>query len=439
MTQTYPIVEQRRLAVVQKRGVPGLRRKYREDDELLKANAHQVLVYRVNGQYVVDHARFRGDDGAVIDASHVSVVDMTRDKPIMVRLEIPSNEGRDFTVQVTFVCTVTDPVLVVREGLQDAQTTLWAYLKSHHRIFELGLDHQIRNVNEVRRDVNAQVQAFTSLKPPITSGMMINLTSVEVLTPDEVAELAKVRWSQERDHTLASERQRLDHNLARDRQRNEHHLHDTGQMHDHQSEYRQSQHTQLVEAEARRHKQLLDGEQRDFDRRELEIAMDLIEADPRKALLLAYAAGRLEPMELANELRADDERERQLRDVREERDRQDRIQLEQELRQDKLAELAQAREDGLLRVKADRHLLDRRDEWQREDQRWQQDVVREVLSGLVERGVLDNTPIKIDKIGKTISDALADSRAALDNAPPPELAEPDRDDSDVDVREEDAG
>ena len=121
---SYPIVQQRPLDPSKKRG--WLRGKARDATELPKPAAHHVLVFRVNGHYIVDNAERALNAEEVVEATHVSLVDMTRNAEIMVQLGIPSADAAEFTMQVTFTCTVTNPTVVVREGMTEAQTMLRA-------------------------------------------------------------------------------------------------------------------------------------------------------------------------------------------------------------------------------------------------------------------------------------------------------------------------
>ena len=76
-----------------------------------------MLVYRVDGDYLLDSARLRRGDDDVVRATHVSVVDMRSGAPVVVELSIPSRDAAEFAVHATFACTVTDPVAVVRDGV----------------------------------------------------------------------------------------------------------------------------------------------------------------------------------------------------------------------------------------------------------------------------------------------------------------------------------
>ncbi|MEV6526356.1 RNA polymerase sigma factor, partial [Longispora sp. NPDC051575] len=117
MTARYPIITQQYLNPVPDRGFLGMGKKVRALDEVPKPHAHQVLVYRVGGRYVLDSSRLGMESEDVLAADHVTLVDVGRDRPVTVRLTIPSAEAADFTLQVTFVCTVNDAVRVVQNNL----------------------------------------------------------------------------------------------------------------------------------------------------------------------------------------------------------------------------------------------------------------------------------------------------------------------------------
>ncbi|QUQ69492.1 hypothetical protein [Kutzneria sp. CA-103260] len=471
MAQAYPIVEQRSLGAARKRGPFGWGRQTRDEGELLKPNAHETLVYRVNGQYVVDNARRGLGHEQVVEASHMSLVDMSRDMPVMVRLEIPSCEASPFTVQVTFLCTVNDPVVVVREGLSDAENVLGGYLRRHQRIFELGQDYRIDQINDVRRDVNAQITAFTVVDPPIEPGMLIKTAGVEVLTPDELVEFERRRRQQRQENTIASERIRLEHSLDTERERNAHHLNDVRQrntndledarqQHEHERDYREQQQTFLSEADAQRHNQMLAAERGEFERAQFREVMELIGSDPVQAVQLAYANGTLNPTEFAEQLRFYQERELSLEEAQQVRDREDRLALQKQEREDRLLELAAQREERALaredrRIVAEAEREDRRRERQwhrddrlrleksnREDQQQRVKTNLEMLQKLIERGSFDNLAINLEKVDSFVNNALeAAQGTSVDAAAPDEL--PARSESeqaiDVDVREEDAG
>ena len=160
----------------------------RDTDAVPRAAAHQVLVYRVRGQYVLDNAELDYEDDQVLAANHVTVVDCRRDAPVTVELTIPSADAAHFTLRVTFTCTVNDPVAVVRNGV-NAQSALASYLTSRSRIFQLGLKYDLEGVNEVRQDVSAQIMALRTLKPPNIDGMSVDIADIGVLTPIQLANL----------------------------------------------------------------------------------------------------------------------------------------------------------------------------------------------------------------------------------------------------------
>ena len=118
----YPIIKSGSLEPSPRRGLLGLGRRYRDGSEVPKADAHHVLVYRVNGDYLVDRGRLRLDDEQVLNATFVSVVDMRLGAPVVVEIPVPSRDASQFTMRVTFGCTVKDPLAVVRNGIEVADT-----------------------------------------------------------------------------------------------------------------------------------------------------------------------------------------------------------------------------------------------------------------------------------------------------------------------------
>jgi hypothetical protein len=356
MTRPYPIVDQRSLAPSPKRGRFGMGQRYREADEIPAALAHQVLVYRVNGEYILDRADRSFSHEDVLAAGHVSVVDVRQGYPVVVEFDIPSSEASEFRVRVTFTCTVDDPVQVVRRGVYDAAEVMAGYIKSHHRIFELGLDYGMAQITEVRRDVRAEVQAYTTIRPPMIIGMTVNYLNTEVLTPEELARFMGTRREQRFDHTIATERQNFEHLRQHGGQRQEQERERDRLTYDHDREYEQQRHDQLLATEGQRHEEFLaverqqseqmrEYERREFERRELAKARELLGDDPLQALRYAFASGKLSAIELAGELQTDKDRRATAEEAVREREREDRLRQMELEREDRLRELQWQRED----------------------------------------------------------------------------------------------
>ena len=410
MTSPYPITDQRSLLQAGKHGPFGLSGRRREFDELPLVKAHEVLVYRVGGDYVIDNGRRGLDDDQVVEATHVSVVDMTRNTPVRVELAIPSAEASEFTVQVTFACTVTDPSTVVREGQHDAGISLLNYLRSHHRIFELGLDHKMSAINTVRRDVKAQVQAYTQLKPPMIPGMSIAMASVEVLTPDELVDFYKELRGQERDHTIASGRQRYSHDLDRAKQQSEQVL-----------ERMRKQHAQELEEQRQMFEQLLAEQRRTFTRAELAEVSESVGDDPLRAARFGHARGELTTAELMAQLQAGKDREHADAEVWREREREDR-----------LRKLEWQRDD-------DRQ----REAWNREDRLHALNVRLDLLKEVAKHGHLDEINLDVERLIQSLESGTEKALPTEIGAPsadrhPPALERADEDSGDDNLlREED--
>ncbi|MDL4815148.1 hypothetical protein [Actinomadura opuntiae] len=194
MTQRYPIIEAKALDPVGKARLLGLGTRRRDWGEIPRPRAEQAQVYIVDGRHVVDHGRLGPDDETVVRATHVSVVDLTRDRSVSVEVTIPSKDDNHFTVRVEFLCTVLEPEKVVRTGQGDAAVVLLGYVRRYKKLFNLGLEHELPAVNQVRLLVQTQLEAYYQHVRPDTPGMRVQLASIEVPTPPELENLGKDRF-----------------------------------------------------------------------------------------------------------------------------------------------------------------------------------------------------------------------------------------------------
>lgn len=279
----YPILDQRYLDVVPRRW---LHRRVREMDELPRPSAHEVLVYRVNGEFFVDAGGFRATNSRVVEASHVSLVDISLRAPVVVEIVIPAAGATTFTVQVTFECTVTDPALIVRHGRADARSFLESYLRASHQIFELAHVHPLAEISTVRRKLNEWLLGDAVQNPPVEPGMEIRVSSVEVLMPAELAVFERQRRELWQSTVLDSERADLTHSLASKLGEQHHEIREVSQ-----------QREQKLSAELRR-----------FHLHEVEKHFEKIGAGPQFALYLALIRGELTSVEFANRVQGESER-----------------------------------------------------------------------------------------------------------------------------------
>ncbi|SFP83357.1 hypothetical protein SAMN04489713_11824 [Actinomadura madurae] len=183
---TYPIISQRILSPVPRSGLFGLRSRSRDTSEIPPPTAGQVLVFRSDGRYVLDSGRLGLDDEIVLQATHVSVVDVTENKQVRVEFAIPSTEGGEFTVLVDFTCLVHDPVAVVEAGLGDVRDSLAGYLRAHEDVFKAGAKYKLADFLSARTEVRAELQAYHHYLPVRLSGMTVALGNVEIPAPSEV-------------------------------------------------------------------------------------------------------------------------------------------------------------------------------------------------------------------------------------------------------------
>ena len=432
MTATYPITARRKLEPAERVG--WLRKQTRKDDDLLKPDAHHVLVYRVDGQYIVDSDRMGASDERVINATHVSMVDVRRNTPVEAVLTIPSADASTFEVVVTFTCTVIDPVAVVRGGI-DAREALWSYLKTHHRIFELGLDYPLSEVNEVRRAVSAQVTAYATIKPPVVPGMSVSIASVEVTNPEFLKDLEEKNRAKEAELRLAEREQEDQHRLKTGQLLNDQQLETIQQEHRHLIDDRGQDRDRTMESVGARHWRAMAGEQADFERHQFAENMKTIGESPRRALMAAFVGGRIDASALAEQLRLLDEQDRgaTLRELTLEREHKrrklgDRRSLEEQQRLDRLRQAEQEREDRI-----------RREENLRQDERERFRLRIDLLKQAAEKGHFDMVNLQADRlyaevVGLTPIDGTA--TGSLPEAASP-VAELESEDSTTQVREED--
>jgi hypothetical protein len=283
----YPVIERRVLAAPEKRF---LRSQYRATKDLPVAQGHHRLVYRVNGDYILDNAALKGGDDLLLAADHVSVVDVSADVEVRVHLTIRSAEDSELTVEVAFTCSVSDPVTVVRNGLNAARV-LTAYLEGHHRFYELALGFQDKDINEIRRHVNAQVKAFTTVQPPRFAGLEAVMASVQVHTPQEWADWASRRRSLNYEDTLQSEKAERDHVQKTEQKTREHALEVQQTEYEYGMQYDRQRQEQLIEAKQRAHEQDLNARKQEYLRDQMRRDAQEIGTNPILALGMALQAG----------------------------------------------------------------------------------------------------------------------------------------------------
>jgi hypothetical protein len=193
---SYPIVAQHELDDPDRRGPLGLMKRRRLED-IPKIKPHEVLVWRVGSRYIMDRRELRVHDDTVVHASSVSVVSVRPDTEVEVSFAIDAQDAAEFTVKVTFICSVLDPVVVVRDGQVNAADALIAYLRGYQDLFNLGLEHPIKEINRLRTKMAIQVKSYMTLRPPKIPGMEITSATVQIETPTVLADIGKLTTEQE--------------------------------------------------------------------------------------------------------------------------------------------------------------------------------------------------------------------------------------------------
>jgi hypothetical protein len=431
----YPIIEQRSLPKAQ-RGAPwGIGFRSRSASDIPLPNAHEAVVYKSGGSYVIDDGRSRLDDDHVRNATNITVVDMRVKAPVLAQLTIPARGGAEFTVQVTFQCTVRRPEVVVESGLHDLEGSLTQYLRQHQPLHHVGEEFELSDVNEVRRDVNAAVRAYVMLRPPDYRGIDVEVGSVEVLTPEDYAEFEEQRLKSRREGQLSSEEQQQKHFLEQEneqllhlrnaerqqfsqqlsaqasvnkqaldemRQRYEDTLAQMRQQSTHTIQSKQVHHDQTIEADSFRHQQglrsaaidgAIDGAQR------LAAAMGAEQSEISG--LLPTAAGENSMAEAHGRLTAGREHQRQVEaddQLRRETWEHERERQESAWdRSDKRLEWQSGREDTRLKWQSEREVADRQFNAHIAELQARVDVI----SAGIARGMVDHQ--SLDKVLGTLS------------------------------------
>ncbi|MEU7140392.1 hypothetical protein ABZ942_13150 [Nocardia sp. NPDC046473] len=409
MNNSYPVVEQRPLDPVPPKKFLGPKRS-RTADEIPRGVSNHRLVYRTGGEYVLDNYALPLDSETVLDATNVTVVDVSRDAEVLVQLDIPSKDADLFRLHVTFACTVTDPVAVVRGGAQDLQKVLKPYLKGHRRIFELGLDYELAQINQARRKITAQVTAFTTMSPPIYIGLATELASVEVLTPPDVSKFEQSRREQVNRHSIEFERQ-----------------HNSYQLRSAASEYEQD-----IAVRSQRHEIDLDARKRDYERYQYSQHSEVAN-DPISALKFSYSVGEISAKDFADELLRLEKEERndrrtelaQQREWEREDSRGNREWERETARQHWETERLDKAEKWRIEQRKLEHqdserkrqqILDREDRaFERDDERRKLEAQFEIIRELAQRGHLDSANVNLERVVSTmLADVPEPDRSGLD-------------------------
>lgn len=357
---SYPVVDERVLAPVAPKKLLG-RSPRRSLSEIPVPMAGQCLVYRAGGQYTLESSSLSMDSPTVVEATHVSVVDLKVDTEVQVEVPLPSSDGGFFTLLVAFQCTVDDPLEVVRSG-QSAVHGLTGYLRGHQAIFEIGLNFTIDEINDVRRKLSAQVRAYVTLSPPDLKGMTAGLTSVEVSTPDELVKFHTQRRGNKHAHLMQTEQ--FVNSAELDELKDEH-------------QHRRAR-------RGGKHARDMDAAQKEHEREQVQHTAEAVGTDPFATLTLAYTSGKIDAKELA-------ERALEIRQKEIEHDREagrDRVQFD---RQREVQRWEAEREDAKVELEEQRRALEEerleltaRNEFSREAERRRWDAEREDVQHLQE-------------------------------------------------------
>lgn len=198
----YPIVQTITLSAPERRRIFGDRR---NPGEVPHAGPNEVLVVTVNGQSTVLQAKhFRGNEDEIIEATAISVVDISDPRIVSIELTLPSaSPSDDFKLTVGFECRVTNAAEVVKRGVTDLHARLENYLSSYPEISNIGQDYNIGQLAQVRREVAATLQPVADLDPLTVPGMKVAMKSWRVTASVDHIEFSQSHVSIERETKLA--------------------------------------------------------------------------------------------------------------------------------------------------------------------------------------------------------------------------------------------
>ena len=196
----YPIIDRRRLSPVRTRL---LRTERRELSELPAQPAGTDLVADVDGTFTKLPGRLSGSERELVNASNVIVVDTRPNRSVEARIALDSKQaGEAFGVRITFSCTVADAAVVASKAPDDLADMLENHLRSDYELLALGYDYDVEDAIGLRQHVHARVKAYCLGKPPRVPGMTIELTGIELDTPDDLRDHARARREQRRQQEL---------------------------------------------------------------------------------------------------------------------------------------------------------------------------------------------------------------------------------------------
>jgi hypothetical protein len=89
-----------------------------------------------------------------------------------------------------------DPVIVVRDGQENAADALLAYLHGYQDLFQLGLQYSVSEINRIRKAMASQVKAYMAVYPPRIHGIEISSTTVQVETPATIGKIREIEAAQ---------------------------------------------------------------------------------------------------------------------------------------------------------------------------------------------------------------------------------------------------
>ena len=200
----YPILEEHRLPTIARGRLRGARR----DPQSLpqpRANAALVAVSGQRFQELPPLSNFRGSEDVLVAASDIIVVDTSPATLITSEFSVASADlGQEFSVSLTFACTVEDVLTVAREAPRDLSETLGQQYRDDRKLARMGLAHKIEQLASFRADAKARIAARARNKPPQIPGMNIVFKGADVAMPNALATQGATMQQLRFEHEIAA-------------------------------------------------------------------------------------------------------------------------------------------------------------------------------------------------------------------------------------------
>src|SRR5262249_26157325 len=141
-------------------------------------------------------------------------------------------------------------------------------------------------------------------------GMHVSFANVEVSSPQVVVDFNNKHRDKDFEQQLVMQEQDYLHRREADQVQHTQSMESTALSHEQQLDGRRDEHNREMSTAGTAHDLKIQGIRAEHARTEFDRNMSMIDGDPRRALLAAFAGGRINASELAQQLRELDDQDR---------------------------------------------------------------------------------------------------------------------------------